>query len=94
MSGCPGWWAKRRSSNVKDSPGLNPSAMSRSLWARSRRVAAHSSMLRNWATRLLHNAFNVAQAACLSFSVMVTVMILIVLVSRLTDSSLPSASRL
>lgn len=62
--------------------------------SRSRRVALHASMERIWLTRLLHRAFRLATAACSSLSRTVTVRVFTVLVSRLTDSSLPWASRL
>lgn len=54
----------------------------------------HASMERIWLTRLLHKAFRLATAACSSLSWTVTVRVFTVLVSRLTDSSLPWASRL
>ncbi len=68
--------------------------MRRSRCSRSSRVALQASMERIWLTRLLHNAFRLATAACSSLSRTVTVRVLTVLVLRLTDSSLPWARRL
>lgn len=68
--------------------------MRRSRWARSRRVAWHSSMARICAVRLVHNAFNVLTAVSRSGSRMVTVSVLTVEVLRLADSSLPATREL
>ena len=94
VSGLPGACSKRRSLNRNSSPGRSTSAMRRRRCSRSSRVALHASMERIWLTRLLHRAFRLATAACSSLSWTVTVRVFTVLVSRLTDSSLPWASRL